>query len=248
MDREKLVKVAVSTVAVIASMLLCGKNYLFTHGLSGQYVNEDVKEGQVKVACIGDSITYGHGIEDWEENHYPAQLQKLLGDEYHVANFGSSGACVNPDGDQPYKDREVYQDSIAYDADIIVFMLGSNDSKPGNWENIDAFMEDYMALVDTYLENEKEPQVFIGLCAEAHYTEDMDPSTGIARFDIRPAIVDEIVERLSLMPTSSLYPFSVIDIHGLTEGHPEWFEVDGIHPNADGAKAIAEVVAEAIQN
>ena len=37
-----------------------------------------------------------------------------------------------------------------------------------------------------------------------------------------------------------VYPFSVIDVHSLTEAHPEWFEADGIHPNADGAKAMAE--------
>ena len=39
-----------------------------------------------------------------------------------------------------------------------------------------------------------------------------------------------------------------IDIHSLSESHPEWFEADGIHPNNDGAKAIAEMVAAAIQS
>ena len=38
-----------------------------------------------------------------------------------------------------------------------------------------------------------------------------------------------------------------IDIHSLSESHPEWFEEDGIHPNNDGAKAIAEAVAEVIR-
>lgn len=248
MDKKKLIKVSISTILILGLMLLGGSSYMYSHGLSGKYVNKEAKEGQIKVACIGDSITYGHGVENWEKNNYPAQLQELLGDEYHVANYGSSGACVNPDGDQPYRDREVYQASLAYDADIIVFMLGTNDAKPDNWNGIDAFMEDYMALLGTYLENGKQPQVYIGLCAEAYFTEKTDPSTGIAGFDIQPAVVDEIVERLELMPASSVYPFSVIDIHTLTEAHPEWFEADGIHPNKDGAKAMAEAVAEAIQN
>ncbi len=247
MDKEKIIKISISTFVILAIMIFCGKNYMYTHGLSGEYVNKEVKEGQIKVACVGDSITYGHGVEDWETNSYPAQLQALLGEEYHVANYGSSGACVNLDGDQPYYKRDVYAASVAYDADIIVFMLGTNDAKPENWDGLDAFMEDYMELLGTYLKSGKHPQVYIGLCAEAYYTEDADLSTGIAGFDIQPAIVDEIAESLSLLPASSVYPFSVIDIHGLTEAHPEWFEADGIHPNTDGAKAIAEAVADAIR-
>ena len=142
---------------------------------------------------------------------------------------------------------ELYQTVLDYDADIIVFMLGTNDAKQENWTDIDAFMEDYMALLGTYLESGKQPQVYIGICAEAFYTDKNDPATGIAGFDIQPGIVDAIAERLALMPTSSAYPCSVIDIHSLTEAHPEWFEVDGIHPNADGAKAIAQTVADMIK-
>lgn len=231
----------------MVEVVLFGYNYLYSHGLSGQYSNTDPKEGQIKVACVGDSITYGHGVIDWKNNNYPAQLQQILGEEYHVMNFGSSGACVNPDGDQPYIERAVYQESLTYDADILIFMIGTNDSKPENWIDVDAFMEDYIELLETYLEGENPPKVYIGLCAEAYYTKESDPATGIAGYDIQPGIVDEIVERLELMPTSSVYPVSVIDIHALTEAHPEWFEADGIHPNADGAKAIAEAVADAIQ-
>lgn len=242
---KKILKIVGIVVVVLA--VIAGFTYLYSHGLSGQYANTEAKEGQIKVACVGDSITYGHGVENWKENNYPAVLQELLGDDYHVMNFGSSGSCVNPNGDQPYIDRAVYQESIDYEADILIFMLGTNDSKPENWTDMDTFMENYMELLGTYLDTENPPKVYIGLCAEAYYTEDADPSTGIAGYDIQPAIVDEIVEQLELMPTSSEYPFSVIDIHSLTEAHPEWFAADGIHPNADGAKAIAEAVAEVIK-
>lgn len=243
--KKKVVTIVSVVVVVLALLLVVGFNYLYRHGLSGQYANSEVKDGQIKVACVGDSITYGHGVENWEKNNYPAQLQKILGDEYHVMNFGSSGSCVNPNGDQPYIEREVYQKSLDYEADILIFMLGTNDSKPDNWTDIDTFMRDYKELLDTYLEGENPPQVFIGLCAEAYYTDNADPSTGIAGFDIQPAIVDEIAERLQreYMPNSYITP---IDIHSLTEAHPEWFEADGIHPNADGARAIAEAVADVI--
>lgn len=247
MKDNKILKVTICTLVILGLMMAGGHNYMYNNGLSGKYINTEPKEGQIKVACIGDSITYGHGVSDWTKNSYPVVLQELLGDEYHVANFGSSGACVNPDGDQPYVDREVYQAALEYDADIIVFMMGTNDSKPENWTDVEGFMEDYMELLGVFIQGEKQPRVYVGVCAEAFYSEDSEPSTGIAEYDIQPGIVDEIAGRLELLPYSSAYLFSVIDIHSLTEAHPEWFEADGIHPNKDGAKAIAEAVAEAIQ-
>lgn len=245
--KNKVIKIICIVIGTFAVVVLAGFMYLYSHGLSGQYSNTEPKEGQIKVACVGDSITYGHGISDWENNNYPAVLQKLLGQKYHVANFGSSGACVNPDGDQPYVSREVYQESLEYDADIIVFMLGTNDSKSENWTDIEAFMEDYIALLGTYMEGEDAPKVYHGLCAEAFYTEDADGEFGIAKYDIQPAIVDEIAETIELYALTSGFAMEVIDIHSLTEAHPEWFETDGIHPNNDGARAIAEAVAEVIR-
>ena len=248
---QKLIKVTIATFAMFACMFVMANNYMYTHGLSGKYANTTPKEGQIKVACVGDSITYGHGVSDWEENNYPAQLQELLGENYHVANFGSSGACVNPEGDQPYISREVYQAALEYDADIIILMMGTNDSKPENWTTPREFLEDYISLLSGLTKGNQGVQIYLGLCAESYFAEGTDKDTGLAKYDIQPAIVDEISETIKMYPMiQSTYPGSmkVIDIHTLTEAHPEWFEADGIHPNNDGAKAIAEAVAEAIRN
>lgn len=245
---KKGLKIILIVVVVLAVVGVVGFNYLKDNGLSGQYADTDPKEGQIKVACVGDSITYGHGITDWAENNYPAQLQKILGDAYHVANFGSSGACVNPDGDQPYISREVYQNGLDYEADILVFMLGTNDSKPENWTNIDDFMKDYKELLNSYLiGTHRTSEIYVGLCAECYYTDEHNPSTGIAEYDIQPAIVDEIAAEIEAYFAQYPEKIQIIDIHTLTEAHPEWFEKDGIHPNNDGARAIAELVAEEIQ-
>ena len=252
MKNKKLIKVALATVAVLVCMMLGGSIYMYNNGLSGKYSNTEPKEGQIKVACVGDSITYGHGIANWEENNYPAVLQKLLGDEYHVVNFGSSGACVNPDGDQPYVNRDVYQESLDYDADILVFMLGTNDSKPENWVDTDKFLNDYFSLLHTYSKEENVQKIYLCLCTESYYAEGLDNTTGIAKYDIQPEIVDQIAacqaESMPLCDCGISTKVTVVDIHSLTEAHPEWFEADGIHPNADGAKAIAETIGEAIQN
>ena len=245
-DNQKIIKVTLATFAMFACMLLMGKNYMYNNGLSGEYTNTEPSAEQIKVACIGDSITYGHGVSDWKKNNYPAVLQQLLGEKYHVANFGSSGACVNPEGDQPYVGREIYQEALAYEADIIIFMMGTNDAKPENWTNADDFIEDYMSLLGSFQKGDKSPKVYLALCAEAYYTEGADKSTGMAKYDIQPKVVDEIAKRIDLYAALSAVWMDVIDIHSITEAHPEWFEADGIHPNNDGAKAIAEAVADAI--
>lgn len=198
------------------------------------------QEGQIKVACIGDSITYGHGVTNWETENYPAVLQSLLGDDYFVGNYGFIGACVNSNGDKPYKEQPVYQKSIDLDADILVFMLGTNDSKAENWKDAKTFLKEYEALLNTYFENGRQPKVYLGLCAESFDIENPEMEYGI-----QPKVVDQIVSALqSKYATAEV---ELIDIHSLTTAHPEWFTKDGVHPNTDGAKAIAEAVAEAIK-
>ena len=56
---------------------------------------------KIKVACIGDSITYGAAIEDRVNYSYPSQLQVLLGENYEVGNFGRSGATLLRHGHRP---------------------------------------------------------------------------------------------------------------------------------------------------
>ena len=36
----------------------------------------------IKIACIGDSITFGAAIKEHHENSYPRQLARLLGNGY----------------------------------------------------------------------------------------------------------------------------------------------------------------------
>ena len=53
---------------------------------------------KTRVACIGDSITYGYTLPDREHEAYPVQLQKLLDEKfpgkYEVRNFGNSGRGI----------------------------------------------------------------------------------------------------------------------------------------------------------
>ena len=82
---------------------------------------------KIRVACIGDSVTFGAGIKDRKENSYPAQLQDLLGNEYEVENFGFSGATLLKNGHKPYWVKKVFQESKDFAPNIAIIHLGLND-------------------------------------------------------------------------------------------------------------------------
>ena len=61
---------------------------------------------RIKVACVGNSITYGYTLPNPATDSYPSQLQQLLGDTYEVGNFGKSGATLLNKGHRPYMQQE----------------------------------------------------------------------------------------------------------------------------------------------
>ena len=61
---------------------------------------------RIKVACVGNSITYGTGLSDRATQSYPVKLQKLLGERYEVENFGKPGATLLNQGHRPIPDRK----------------------------------------------------------------------------------------------------------------------------------------------
>ena len=107
-------------------------------------------EKKLKVACVGNSITYGTGIKDRENDAYPSQLQRMLGDAYEVGNFGRPSATLLAHGHMPYFQQAEWNAAKAFTADIAVVHLGINDTDPRNWPNYrDEFVTDYLHLIDT---------------------------------------------------------------------------------------------------
>lgn len=236
---KKGLKIVLIIVLCLALVLGGGFAYLYFNGMSGMSQTSQPQEGQVKIACVGDSITYGHGLKNWPKNNYPKLLQGLLGESYHVNNYAVSGRAVHPDSDQPYTALEHYQQSLAYDADIVVFMMGSNDAKPENWFGADAFRAELEKLLDSY----GDAQIYLCTPATAFF---LDGKTeGTANYDIQPAVVEQIADIVRSVAADRGY--TLIDINDLTENQSQWFEADGIHPNNDGAAAIAQAVCDALR-
>ncbi len=217
--------------------------FLYQNGYLKIRKIQEVKENQIKIACVGDSITYGFGVKNWSENNYPKLLQDMLGDKYHVANFGFSGSCIGKFTDFPYMKTNQYLKSLEYDPDILIFMLGSNDSKPFNWAGKEQFKEEYLTLLDTYI---KEKAIKVYLCTVSRAFFRGKRISGMTNYGIQPKIIEEIVEVIKEVASEKEY--ELIDINKLTFDNRIWFIKDNVHPNNEGIKAIAKEIYEKINN
>lgn len=191
----------------------------------------------LKVACIGNSVTYGYGIENREQNSYPAQLQELLGAKYKVANFGLSGATLLRKGHRPYNETQEYKAALAYKPDIAIIHLGLNDTDPRNWPNYrDEFAGDYYAIIDTL--RALNPDVRIYICR-------LTPIfSGHPRF--QSGTRDWFWQIQSLIPVIAQSKHTgLIDLHTPLYRRPDLFP-DELHPIKEGASILAATVYSAI--
>ncbi|KAJ1457017.1 SGNH hydrolase-type esterase domain-containing protein [Pelagophyceae sp. CCMP2097] len=100
------------------------------------------------VACVGDSITVGKRASKGHD--YPATLGKMLGAAFEVSNYGSSGATLSATPDS-YGARPAYASALAAEADVVVFMLGTNDGKEKYWApHRSAFKAAYHDLISSF--------------------------------------------------------------------------------------------------
>ncbi|MFP3727622.1 GDSL-type esterase/lipase family protein [Priestia filamentosa] len=202
-----------------------------------------INASAIKVAAIGDSITYGSGIANRDQNNYPSTLQHLLGIKYRVKNFGSSGRTAMWTGNKPYIEEQSYEDSLNFSPDIVVLMFGTNDSKAQNWIDKEAFKKQYRRLIQSYRTLETDPVVYLCTPATPYYIN--ENTKGTMNFNIQQDKVNEIVE--ACKDLAEELEIELVNINEVTKGHPEWFTLDGIHPDANGAKAIAKAVYHTIK-
>jgi lysophospholipase L1-like esterase len=191
----------------------------------------------ITVACIGDSITAGVGVTTPSLESYPAKLQKLLGTNYNVLNYGVSGTTVLISGDMTYWSTGAY--TASHNAplpDIVIIMLGTNDSKPQNWKNgTNNFYSDYRRLIATYTNLVSNPRVLI--CTPP-------PVFGSNSYNINAGVIATNISPLIWQLGTNLN-HQVIDMQTLLAGHSEWFP-DYVHPNSPGTSVMAAIVYTAL--
>lgn len=192
------------------------------------------KTDAIRVACIGNSITDGHGIDLAPQRGYPAQLQRMLGNEYWVKNFGVSGRTMLNKGDMPYMNETAWKDALAFKPDIVIIKLGTNDSKPQNWQYSKEFKQDLTQMIKAL--DPKKTKIYLCTPIPA-----LKPSWGINE----TIIANEIIP--IQQKVAKEYKLEVIDLHTLFGNDSEKMQDDGIHPNDKGVRSIAQIVAEAIK-
>ena len=189
----------------------------------------------VKVACIGDSITFGYGIKGRNENSYPAQLGKMLGKSHEVRNFGVSASTMLKKGNKPYWTLKQFQAAQDYQPHIVVIKLGTNDTKPGNWKHKAEFAPNYIEMVKRFQALESKPAVWICYPVPV-FPERWGINDKTVREDVIP-LIDRVGEQTGAR---------VIDVYKPLEGKPELVP-DKVHPNGAGARIIAETVLAALK-
>ena len=192
------------------------------------------------VACVGDSITWGGG----KTNSYPALLQAELGEGWEVRNFGVNSRTARREGkefdlrpgDLDYRKTLSYKKSLSCRPDAVILMIGTNDSKPPNWEETgDAFREGYAALVEDYLALDPRPVVVIGISPTV---KGGGFTYGVTEKIVGGGVVPvqrRIAEEKGL-PTVDCR--AVLDPHMATA-----YSGDGLHPNAEGNALLAAAFA-----
>lgn len=195
--------------------------------------------GARRVACIGNSITYGFLVENREQNAYPKQLGRMLGEEFEVGNFGHSGSTLLMKGHNPYMKLPEYAAALEFKPDVAVIHLGVNDTDPRDWpEYGDEFVKDYVELINSLKRVNPKVEVFVARLtplSAKHFR--FRSGTRDWRLEVNRAI-----ENVAKITGAKLIDFNepFRDRQNLMP--------DGIHPNAEGAGLLAETVYKAITN
>ena len=196
-----------------------------------------------RVCCIGNSITYGTGLDNPEQYSYPSQLQRLLGPTYEVGRFGKPGATLLRHAFRPYFDQQEFRDAMNFLRKsesvntIAVIHLGINDTDPRAWPNYrDEFIPDYSALIDSVRKVCPKCRIIMARMtplSDRHHrflsgTRDWH------------AEIQQTIELIAQRKQCEL-----IDFYEPLHHRPELFP-DAVHPNKEGYGITAGVVYSAI--
>ena len=191
----------------------------------------------IKVACVGNSVTFGYKLPDRKTQAYPVRLQQMLGNGYDVRNFGHSGATLLNKGHNPYMQLPEFKDALAFKPDMVVIHLGLNDTDPRDWpQHGDDFVSDYHALIDSF--RVANPKAKIWICLMTPIFHDHP------RFDSGTRLWHSYIQQ-RIRQIASTYNVGIIDLYTPLHKFPNLFP-DALHPDPEGAHILARTVYSGI--
>lgn len=191
----------------------------------------------VRIAFVGNSITYGSGLSNPQTQSYPAQLADMLQDVYGdtcvVGNFAVSARTMLKEGDFPIWEETAFKDALRFRPHIVVIALGTNDSKPYNWDDHrEEFFPDYLSMVDTFRQSNPYARFF------ACYP----PPAYEVVWDIRDSvIVNGVIPAVDRILDSA--GAELIDFYSPLVDSVDLFP-DKIHPSEVGSAVMAGIAYE----
>lgn len=184
----------------------------------------------VKVACVGNSITYGARLRFRNTESYPAQMQQMLGGGYWVKNYGVSGSTMTRSGNS-WTDKEEWRLLREWQPDVVFIKLGTNDVQPRYWISTEKYEADYQSVIDTLKALPTNPRIVLCLPATSYRDEKI----------LDRDLTDNVIPAIRRLAKKNR--LDVIDLHALTAGRASDFP-DRLHPNAAVDKDIARMLVD----
>ena len=197
-------------------------------------------DGVYRIACVGDSITYGTFVDDRPDHCYPAVLQTMVGQQVVVRNFGVPGATMSPIGDMPYRKYPAFRLATEFAPQVVILMLGTNDSKRQNWLGETKFYQYAKAMVIHFMELPSKPTLFLATPPAAFLL----PGKKKLNYGMQQKPMDDMA--VEIRKLAAEFSLALIDLRTLAADFPQGFSFDGLHTNAAGAKFIAERMHEVV--
>jgi len=219
MNKKKLRLLAIGLVILLVSS---GIATFFILAVGNKKPSAD----KIRVACVGDSIT--------EETEYPADLSMLLGANYKVGNFGVGGSTVSLNSQNTYMNTSALQNAKEFQPNIVIIMLGTNDAHPVLEQYNGSFVDDYVKLVAEFQALVSKPKIWIVLPPPV-----FNNKTGISREYFMCNVIPSIEQ------AANETNLPVINVYSALANYSDCFP-DGVHPNSEGSKLIANEIYKAI--
>ena len=246
----------------ILSFTLCTLSVIFlahalatsraTPGLAPHAPAPHPPSGVLRVALLGDSITLGQMCSS---GGYGKYLAPALGARhYHVASFCDNGKTmlrtdpatndtITLDGKRlPFVDAQLWADARAFDAEIYLVMLGTNDAS--TWWGEEAYKRAYADFIATLRAQPAAPTVFVVAPPPTY--------NGSPFLFINHTVTNEVLPLRTLPALCAATGAPLIDVFSALGGRNISgfvvgdFFCDGIHPWPAGSDRIARVVYRAL--
>ncbi|MBF0432588.1 MAG: prolyl oligopeptidase family serine peptidase [Fibrobacteria bacterium] len=199
---------------------------------------------QVKVACVGNSLTYSLAWDPVNDPRLVARLGRLMGDDYDVHKpFAQPGRTALRNAKWSIWKEQEFKDIFTWKPNIITIMLGTNDSKAENWSTLkDQFEDDYKAMIDTFSTISPKPLIIPVL----------PPHAGEGKWNIYGSVIfNEVIPRIRNVAEAAGLEY--IDVNTPTRDSIQYFSIlfpDSVHSdqNSGGHQVIADIYREGILN